>query len=174
MQPVIFQRGLGTNETSGNDTDSSGVCHADLGLIGNTGERPHPGDEAAFDLDFDNFFFVDMEGNPIDGRKCSVIYEDQDPDSQVHVVLDEDGNVVDMYMGNDEDDDVDGSWSAYRQDNGDARTRAGNTVTADPVTITVTPGTASSKPRPTVLAATTELEARAGSVVTPAPVVPPY
>lgn len=174
QQPTIFQRGLSVDNGNssigiGNDTDSSsaGVCHADLGSLGHGDQRA---DAEAFDLDYDNLFFVDIDGNPIDGRKCSVIYEEADPESQVHIVLDEDGNVVDMYTG---DGDEGGSWpwSSTR----DVRNGGHDvTVTTDPVTITVNTGLASSRPRPTVHAATTGTGARSGSVLTRPPFVPPF
>lgn len=168
QQPIIFQRGLSVdgNSSATDDTDSSpGVCHADLGSlqVGNDGQ---PALTEALGLHYDNLFFVDMDGNPIDGRKCSVIYEEDDPASQVHIVLDEDGNVVDMYTGVEDED----SWLATRHAGRDRPV----TATADPVTITVKTGIdrpASSKPRPTMPAETTGTGARSGSVLTRGPFV---
>lgn len=148
------------------DTDSSpGVCHADLGSlrVGNGGQLAHA---EALDIDYDNLFFVDMDGNPIDGRKCSVIYDEDDPASQVHIVLNEDGNVVDIYTGVDDED----SWRAMR----DADKERPVTATADLVTITMKTGIdplASSKPRPTLPAETTGTGVRSGSVLTRGPFV---
>ncbi|KAJ6016619.1 hypothetical protein N7540_011210 [Penicillium herquei] len=58
--------------------------------------------DAYLDLDYENLLFVDMEGNPVDGRTCNIIYEDDDQHSEVRLILDEEGNVVDMYTGDPE------------------------------------------------------------------------
>lgn len=49
-----------------------------------------------------------MDENRVDGRTCRVIYEDADPDSIVRIVMDEDGKVVGMYMG----DASEGLWQS--------------------------------------------------------------
>ncbi|KFZ18962.1 hypothetical protein V501_00864 [Pseudogymnoascus sp. VKM F-4519 (FW-2642)] len=155
-QPVIFQRGLLANDTSPEKhSDPAGVCHADLRSLGN-GKQ-----DAYLDLDYDNLLFVDLDGKPVDGRTCNIIYEDDDPHSEVHIVLDEKGKVVDMYMG-----DLDaGLWirEAHKSPNSEK-------VTVDPTTVTVTTGVlAGSESRPTFPASTTGPQTRSGSVVTPAP-----
>ncbi|KAJ9253948.1 hypothetical protein DTO207G8_3809 [Paecilomyces variotii] len=84
-----------------------------------------------------------LEGNPVDGRTCNAIYEDDDPHSELRLILDEEGNVVDMYMGDPEA----GLWTreAVKSSNSDA-------VTVDPTTVTVTTGVAArSESRPTVI-----------------------
>ncbi|KAJ5120964.1 uncharacterized protein N7515_010352 [Penicillium bovifimosum] len=106
-----------------------------------------------------------MEGNPVDGRTCNIIYEDDDPHSELRLILDEEGNVVDMYMGDPEA----GLWTreAVKSSSSDA-------VTVDPITVTVTTGVAaSSESRPTVIfpASTVGQQTESGSVVTPAPYV---
>lgn len=62
-----------------------------------------------------------MDGNRVDSRTCRVIYEDADPDSLVRIVMDEDGNVVDMYMG----DASEGLWQSQETP------RSATTVTAE-------------------------------------------
>jgi hypothetical protein len=52
----------------------------------------------------DGLQFVDMDGNPIDGRSCDIIYDDKDLDSRTRIVIDENSGVVDMYV---EDADAD-------------------------------------------------------------------
>lgn len=155
-QPVIFQRGLLANDTSPEKhSDPAGVCHADLRSLGN-GKQ-----DAYLDLDYDNLLFVDLDGKPVDGRTCNIIYEDDDPHSEVRIVLDEKGKVVDMYMG-----DPDAGLrtrEALKSSNSDK-------VTVDPTTVTVTTGVpAGSESRPTFPASTTGAQTRSGSVVTPAP-----
>ncbi|GFF58927.1 putative uncharacterized oxidoreductase C513.07 [Aspergillus udagawae] len=132
-----------------------GVCHADLRSFGKQ--------DAYLDLDYDNLLFVDLDGKPVDGRTCNIIYEDGDPHFEVRIVLNEKGKVVDMYMG---DPDA-GLWTreALKNSNWDK-------VTVDPTTVTVTTGVpAGSEPRPTFPASTTGPQTRSGSVVTPAPFV---
>ncbi|KAK4870248.1 hypothetical protein LT330_005302 [Penicillium expansum] len=153
-QPTIFQRDLlGNDQYTSLEkyNDPAGVCHADLKFLGN-GKQ-----DAYLDLDYDNLYFVDLDGNPIDGRTCNIIYEDDGPRSEVRLVLDEDGHVVDMYMG---DPDAD-SWTkeAVKSYNSDK-------VTVDPTTVTVTTGVlAGSESRPTFAASTTRSEARSGTVL---------
>lgn len=155
-QPAIFQRDLLANDTSPEKhSDPAGVCHTDLRSLGNGNQ------DAYLDLDYDNLLFVDMDGKPVDGRTCNVIYEDDGPHSELRIILDEEGNVVDMYMGDPEA----GSWTreAVKSSNSD-------TVTVDPTTVTVTTGVAAgSESRPTFPASTTGPQTRSGSVVTPAP-----
>ncbi|KAJ6121228.1 Glycoside hydrolase superfamily [Penicillium sp. IBT 18751x] len=101
-QPSAFRRDLLGNGTySEEDIDPPGVCNADLRSLGN-GKQ-----DAYLDLDYDNLFFVGLEGNPVDGRTCNVIYEDDDPHSELRLILNEEGHVVDMYMGDAEA----GSWT---------------------------------------------------------------
>ena len=45
-----------------------------------------------------------MDENRVEGCTCHVIYEDTGPDSLVCIVMDEDGNVVDIYMGDASED----------------------------------------------------------------------
>lgn len=156
LQPVVFQRGLPANDTwPEKHSDPDGVCHADLRSLGN-GKQ-----DAYLDLDYDNLLFVDLDGKPVDGRTCNIIYEDDDPQSEVRIVLDEKGKVVDMYMG---DPDA-GLWTreALKSSNSDK-------VTVDPTTVTVTTGVpAGSESRPRFPASTTRPKTISGSVVTPAP-----
>lgn len=156
-QPPIFQRrDFIANDTSlEKDSDPAGVCHADLASLGN-GKQ-----DAYRDLDYDNLLFVDLDGNPVDGRTCNIIYEDDDPHSEVRIVLDENGKVVDMYMG---DPDA-GLWTREA-----VQTSNSVKVTVEPTTVTVTTGVpAGSESRPTFPASTTGSQTRSGSVVTPAP-----
>jgi chitinase len=149
-QPAIFQRDLLANDTSPEKhSDPAGVCHADLRSLGNGNQ------DAYLDLDYDNLLFVDMDGKPVDGRTCNVIYEDDGPHSELRIILDEEGNVVDMYMGDPEA----GSWTreAVKSSNSD-------TVTVDPTTVTVTTGVAAgSESRPTFPASTIGLQTGSGS-----------
>ncbi|KFY85211.1 hypothetical protein V498_07750 [Pseudogymnoascus sp. VKM F-4517 (FW-2822)] len=149
-QPAIFQRDLLANDTSPEKhSDPAGVCHADLRSLGNGNQ------DAYLDLDYDNLLFVDIDGKPVDGRTCNVIYEDDGPHSELRIILDEEGNVVDMYMGDPEA----GSWTreAVKSSNSD-------TVTVDPTTVTVTTGVAAgSESRPTFPASTIGLQPGSGS-----------
>lgn len=158
-QPSVFQRRdlLGNGTWSEEDSDPAGVCHADLRSLGN-GKQ-----DAYLDLDYDNLLFVDLEGNPVDGRTCNVIYEDDDPHSELRLILNEEGHVVDMYMG---DADA-GSWTREA-----LKSSKSDTVTVDPTTVTVTTGVAAgSESRPTFPASTIGVQTGSGTVVTPAPYV---
>lgn len=160
LQPVIFQRGVTiTGNFTQNDTDSSSddagpaaVCHVDL--------KPRDGDPYAdAELDYDDLLFVDMDGNRVDGRTCRVIYEDH-PDSQLRIVIDQDGNMVDMYIDNADD----GLWHA-----GEKASVSSFTGTAEPVIITVTTGSArpgSGEPTPTFPISTMMTTTKSGSVIT--------
>ncbi|EFR01174.1 hypothetical protein MGYG_09042 [Nannizzia gypsea CBS 118893] len=171
-QPGIFQKRelnlSGNYSSTGNDTDPSPnqdttaadrVCHANIRPLGNYSDQL----VESSDVDYNNFFFVDMDGNPIDSRKCSFIYED---DSKMHIVLDGHGKVVHVYTG-DEDDDV---WSTL---NIPAMQTAGPvTQTAGLITISVTTGlahVAGRAPRSMLPATTTWSTVSSGSMVTPAP-----
>lgn len=160
-QPVIFQRGFLGNDTSpAKLSDPPGVCHADLRSLGN-GKQ-----DAYRDLDYDSLLFVDLDGKPVDGRTYNIIYEDYDSHSEVRIVLDENGKVVDMYVG---DPDA-GPWTreALKSSNSDK-------VTVDPTTVTIMTGVpAGSESRPTIPASTTGAQTRSGSVVTGAPFVDGY
>jgi chitinase len=146
---------MADNNTS-NDIDSSPeVCHVDF--------NSQDGDAQHIDanLDYNRLLFVDMDGNLVDGRTCGVIYEDQRSDSQVRIVIDEDGNMVDMYM-----DDA-GLW------HGEEPRESPVTVAAEPV-ITITATTRAARPAsgklsPSFLASTTATPTKSGTVVTPAP-----
>ncbi|KAJ5921194.1 CAZyme family GH18 [Penicillium verhagenii] len=158
-QPSVFQRRdlLGNGTWSEEDSDPAGVCHADLRLLGNGKEDVYP------DLDYDNLLFVDLEGNPVDGRTCNVIYEDDDPHSELRLILNEEGHVVDMYMGDAEA----GSWTREA-----LKGSKSDTVTVDPTTVTVTTGVAAgSESRPTFPASTIGVQTGSGTLVTPAPYV---
>lgn len=155
-QPGIFQRGILANDTSPEKhSDPDAVCHADLRSLGNGIQ------DAYLDLDYDNLLFVDLDGKPVDGRTCNIIYENDNPHSEVHIVLDEKGKVVDMYIG---DPDA-GLWTreALKSSNSDK-------VTIDHTRVTVTTGVlAGSESRPRYPASTTGPQTTSGSVVTPAP-----
>jgi hypothetical protein len=158
-QPVVFQRRdlLGNRTWSEEDSDPAGVCHADLRSLGNGNQ------DAYLDLDYDYLHFVDMEGNPVDGRTCNVIYEDDDPHFELRLMLNEEGHVVDMYMGDAEG----GSWTRET-----LKSSKSVTVTFDPTTVTVTTGVAAgSESRPTFPAGTIGVQTASGTVVTPAPYV---
>ncbi|KFZ19141.1 hypothetical protein V501_00797, partial [Pseudogymnoascus sp. VKM F-4519 (FW-2642)] len=88
-------------------------------------------------------------------REHTLCYEDDGPHSELRIILDEEGNVVDMYMGDPEA----GSWTreAVKSSNSD-------TVTVDPTTVTVTTGVAAgSESRPTFPASTIGLQTGSGS-----------
>jgi hypothetical protein len=44
-----------------------------------------------------------MDGNPIGGRRCDVIHDDNDPGSRMRIVMDEDGGMAGMYVERDAD-----------------------------------------------------------------------
>ncbi|KAJ5803688.1 uncharacterized protein N7503_006138 [Penicillium pulvis] len=127
--------------------------------------------DAILDLDYENLLFVDLDGRPINGRTCNTIYKDGDPRAEVRIILDEHGNVVDMYMV----DQGAGSWTRELIKSSDP-----DRVTVDPTTFTITTGgPAGSESRPThaLTASTTGSETRSAGVlstVTPAPYVHPY
>ena len=85
---------------------------------------------AYLDLDYDNLLFVDLDGKPVDARTCNIIYENDDPHSEMHIVLDEKGKVVDMYMGNPDA----GLWTREA-----LKSSISDKATVDP-TVTVTTG----------------------------------
>lgn len=162
-RPIDYQPGVFQRDLAGNDTDSlpkndtaTGVCYAELRSLGNSEQHFDP------DLDYDNLLFVDMDGNPVDGQTCDVIYDDLDPHSEVRIVLDEHGNMVDMYMGDPEA----GLWSREAR-----KGSSSDKVTVDPITVTVPTGIpAGSGPRPTFPASTrTGTQSISGSILTPAP-----
>ncbi|KAJ5901541.1 CAZyme family GH18 [Penicillium taxi] len=107
-QPSVFQRDfVGNDILYEDDSDPAGVCHADLRSLGN-GKK-----DAILDLDYDNLLF------------------DGDPRAEVRIILDEHGNVVDMYMG----DQGAGSWTREPIKSSDP-----DRVTVDPTTVTITTG----------------------------------
>ncbi|CRG92683.1 hypothetical protein PISL3812_09747 [Talaromyces islandicus] len=119
-------------EQSGTTSTSTPVDHGfrvldddPRGLLGN-GKQ-----DAYLNPDYDNLLFVDLDGKPIDGRTCDIIYEDDDPHSEVRIVLDEKGNVVDMYTG-----DPDAGLFTREALNSFNSDR----VTVDPTTVTVMTG----------------------------------
>lgn len=59
--------------------DPAGVCNADLKFLGNGKQDAYLG------LDYDNLDFADLDANPIDGRTCNIIYEDDGPRVPTHV-----------------------------------------------------------------------------------------
>ncbi|KAI1105614.1 hypothetical protein F4804DRAFT_341082 [Jackrogersella minutella] len=163
IEPGIFQRGVtivGNNTDNGTDSSPemgspAEVCHVDL-------NSDNSDSHVDADLDYDKLLFVDMDGNLVDGRTCGIIYEDRDPDSQVHIVLDEDGNVVDIYMGDD---------AGLRPSKGMHESPA--TATAEPAVLTATTGAArpaSDELSPGFPASTAATATRPGSVVTLAPI----
>ncbi|KAJ5627982.1 hypothetical protein N7490_010210 [Penicillium lividum] len=127
--------------------------------------------DAILDLNYDNLLFVDLDGKPINGRICNIIYEDGDLRAEVRIILDEHGNVVDMYMG----DQGAGSWTRELIKSSDP-----DRVTVDPTTVTITtggPAGSESRPTHTLPASTIGSEIRSAGVlstVTPAPYVHPY
>ncbi|KAI1454308.1 hypothetical protein F4805DRAFT_469461 [Annulohypoxylon moriforme] len=167
IQPAIFQRGvtMAANDTendansstnSSPETDSSKlVCHVDLDS--EDGSVRH----VDADLDYDKLLFVDMDGQVVDGRTCDVIYEEHRPDSRVHIVVDEDGNPVDMYVG----DDTTGLWPS-------TEVHESPVTAVEPVVLTATTGAArpaSDELSPDLPVSTTATGTRSGSVVTLAP-----
>lgn len=167
--PFTGNETIANNATEQADGGPPVVCHADANSDNNNGkEKP-----ADADLDYDNLLFLDMAGNRIDGRACDVIYED-DPQAQrtgsnVRIFIDEDGNMVDMYMGDDGGPGGEGLWRGGEE----------ATVTTaeadDAVTITATIG-GEGAARPGSGEVTTGLPertgvttARRGSVVTMPP-----
>ncbi|KAF3401949.1 hypothetical protein F1880_009957 [Penicillium rolfsii] len=104
----------------------SAMAH-DLRSLGNGNQ------DAYLDLDYENLFFIDMEGNPVDGLIFNVIYEDDDPQFELRLMLNKEGHVVEMYMGDAEG----GSWTREA-----LQSSKSVTVIVDPTTVTVTTGVA--------------------------------
>lgn len=164
QQPGIFQRGL---KITGNSTDNRTDSSLDPSVVCPVAHDAQDDGPLYVDADFDydSQLFVDMDGNPIDGRSCSVIYDDRDQDHEVRIMVDEDGNVVDMYMGGGDDNDA--SLSS-----GEDASESSVTATAEPAIATVmteaaSPG--SSLFSQTLPARTTVIATRSGSLVTLAP-----
>ncbi|KAK4033108.1 hypothetical protein C8A01DRAFT_40430 [Parachaetomium inaequale] len=159
QQPAVFQKRGATisGNSTGNATDPSMTCHVDLKAQ----------DDA--ELDYDELLFLDMDGNPVDGRTCDVIYEEDEEEtaSRLRIVVDEDGNMVDVYMTDDGDG---GLWPSGE----DTPSASSATATAEPVTITATTmgaaRPASGETTPALPASTAVTTTRLGSVVT----LPPY
>lgn len=153
-QPGIFQRGfmIGKN---GTESDPA-VCHVD--------SKPgHEGAAARIDeeLDYDNLLFVDEAGNFVDGRTCDIIYEDENPDSRVRIVVDEDGHVVDMVYA----EDTAGFGMEMPSEASEVPTTAFEAVYITATTVASPPSGASV----TMPASTTVSTTKMGSVVTLAP-----
>lgn len=153
-QPGIFQRGVMDGK---NNTESDpAVCHIDS-KPGHDGAAAHIDEE----LDYDNLLFVDEAGNFADGRTCDIIYEDENPDARVRIVVDEDGHVVDM---------------AYADDTVDFGMEMPSEASEVPTTVVeaayITATTVASPPSgasATMPASTTVSTTKMGSVVTLAP-----
>lgn len=157
--------GNGTRTDANSNSQPVAVCHMNLEQLQRDGLRRRAHDEDAdANLDYDQLLFVNMAGDSVDGRSCDVIYEDKDVQSRVRIVVDEDGNVVDVYTEDDEDPWVGGGSSPP--------------VTAGPPVITATTATRAEVARPgsgepslSAPACTTLKKTRLGTVVTPAPAI---
>jgi hypothetical protein len=115
-------------------------------------------------VDYDNLLFVDMDGNRVDGRACDIIYQDAeadaDDDSRVRIVVDEHGNMVDVYMEGADD----GSGSGQQAPVGPA------TVTVEAVVAAASASPGTGEPTMTLPESTTGTGTKSGSVVT----LPPH
>ncbi|KAK1990510.1 hypothetical protein LX36DRAFT_675852 [Colletotrichum falcatum] len=83
----------GSRSSSSSNSQPGAVRHIYLDQLEQDGLRGE--DDADIDarLIYDQLVFLDMAGDPVDGRTCDVIYEDRDPQSRVRIAVDEDGNV---------------------------------------------------------------------------------
>ncbi|KAL7621624.1 hypothetical protein AAE478_008950 [Parahypoxylon ruwenzoriense] len=79
MQEILAAKATSPVNATGTN-EARLMCHVDV----------HDGNYDDADLDYDNLFFEDMYGNPVDGKACDVIYDDV---SEVKLLMDEDGNV---------------------------------------------------------------------------------
>jgi hypothetical protein len=159
-QPNMFQKRQQHPLTAGagNGTEADhheAVCHVDQPAQqhGSVGGNP----------DLDGLQFVDMDSNPVDGRRCDVIYDDNDPGSRMRIVMDEDGGMAGMYV--EHDADVEG-WGVD------------SVMYESPVTLVISATTIPASARPgggeaslTVPVRTTSTRKRVKTVVTYAPVV---
>lgn len=121
------------------------------------------------DPDLDGLQFVDMDGNPIDGRSCDIVYDDNGPESRTRIIIDEDGGVVDMYV---EDADAE-MWGGGGGGGG-----VDSGAHENPVTVVTSATTVQASARPgsgeaslTIPASTTLTRKRVKIVVTFAPAV---
>ncbi|KAK1699992.1 hypothetical protein BDP55DRAFT_213442 [Colletotrichum godetiae] len=152
LQPGIFQRDLAvSSNTTENATDNM-VCHVNLG----DGQGSNSVDA---ELDYDNLLFLDGDGNQVDGRTCGVIYDDRD-EEQLHIVVDADGNVVDMYT---DDEAIADAWSSADP------VADSSIVTVTAETATVTAAAQPGNGEPTLPISTMVTATRMGSVMTLAP-----
>ncbi|KAL2130496.1 hypothetical protein VTI74DRAFT_6332 [Chaetomium olivicolor] len=158
LQPIIFQkRGLTADadnsihngaEASAGADDPAVVCHDDL--------KARDGADSGLNHDELLFIIYDEQGEDYD----------DDVGSRVSIVVDEDGNLVDMYMAEGDD----GPWAAC------AAPASSPTVTAELITITATTAAAaaavpgSEESIPTFPVSTMVTTTRQGSVVS----LPPF
>lgn len=118
------------------------------------------------DLDLDGLQLVDMDGNPIDGQSCDIIYDYNDPESRTRIVVDEDGVVVDMYV---EDADAD-MWGAGGCSDGGVH-ESPVTSTTFVTTIQASAEPCSGEASLAIPASTSLTRTRVNTVVTVAPAV---
>ena len=154
-QPGIYQKRQPHTRTKaaalGAD-DDTGVCPAARELGGRDADGPR---------------FVDMDGRPIEGQNCDIIYDDDDDDdlaSRTRILVDEDGHVMDVYF-----DGVDANAAGGRVGGGGPITAATTaTANAPAVPARARPGSSEASLPP---ASTTLTRRRMKTIVTVAPVV---
>ncbi|KAK8102995.1 glycoside hydrolase family 18 protein [Apiospora sp. TS-2023a] len=166
IQPGVFQKREQERlaAAAGNSSTEEAVCYANQAPR----QQQQQQQDGGGDFTHDGQQFVDMQGNPIDGRNCDIIYDDDgdDPESRTRIVIDEDGRVVSMYI---EDADA-GFWGSGAEDGGGAY--------EIPVTLVTTATTIQPSARPgsgeasfTIPTSTTMTRKRMKTVVTVAPAV---
>ncbi|KAK8067767.1 glycoside hydrolase family 18 protein [Apiospora saccharicola] len=173
IQPGVFQKREQERmaAATGNITEDvrsveEDVCHAKQAP-----RRQQQQQGGGPDFTHDGQQFVDMEGHPIDGRNCDIIYDDDDdeddPESRTRIVIDEDGGVVGMYV----EDADEGMWAR-------GGAWADSSAYDIPVTLVTTATTIQPSARPgsgeasfTIPTSTTMTRRRMKTVVTMAPAV---
>ncbi|WYZ36481.1 hypothetical protein EsH8_XV_000034 [Colletotrichum jinshuiense] len=161
-QPNSFQKRQQHPLTAaGNSTkadEQEAVCHVDQAAR----------QEDSGDPDLDGLQFVDLDGNPVDGRSCDIIYDDNSPESRTRIVIDEDGGVVDMYV-EDADADMWGRGKGWGEGVDSAAPESPVTVVTSATTVPASARPGSGKASLTVPASTTLTRKRVKTVVTFAP-----
>ena len=168
-QPGRFQKRqqhplTATGNSTEPDHQEEAVCHVDQAA------RQQDTEDGG-DPDLDGLQFVDMEGNPTDGRSCDIIYDDNDLESRTRIVVDEDGRVVDMYV---EDVDADMWWEGGGGGGGGGVDSGAHEAPVTTLVTSVTTLQESARPAeasPTIPETTTLTRKRVKTVVTVAPVV---
>lgn len=130
LQHAMTAAGNASEAYGEGDDEGDRVCHAAQRPQGGGGGGSGGGDHP----DLEGLQFVDMNGRPIDGQDCDIVYDDAALAPSTRTVVDEDGGVVSVYVvAPDADDDY--AWAV-----------AATGAPESPVTVAAPPATAVETP----------------------------